>query len=38
MSDQEAREYKPTVVHVDRRNRIVSKTHEQLAGQKYVSV
>ncbi len=38
MSDQEARDYKPTVVHVDKRNRIVSKSHEQLAGQKYVSV
>ena len=35
MSDEEARAYKPTVVHVDKRNRIVSKTHEQLAGQQY---
>ena len=38
MSEEEARTYRPTVVHVDKRNRIVSKSHEQLAGQKYVSV
>ena len=35
MSDEEARTYKPTVVHVDKRNRIVSKKHEQLADQPY---
>ncbi len=35
MSDQEAKDYKPTVVHVDKRNRIVSKKHEQLADQPY---
>ncbi|MEO5928375.1 MAG: aspartate 1-decarboxylase [Candidatus Kapaibacterium sp.] len=38
LSDEEARAYKPTVVHVDRNNRIVSKSHEQLAGQRYVTV
>jgi aspartate 1-decarboxylase len=38
MSDEEAREHKPTVVHVDKRNRIDSISHEQLAGQSYVSV
>jgi aspartate 1-decarboxylase len=37
MTDEEVRTYKPTVVHVDKRNRIVSKSHEQLAGQRYVS-
>ncbi len=37
MTDEEARKYKPTVVHVDKRNKIVSKSHEQLAGQQYVS-
>lgn len=38
LSDEESRTYKPTVVHVDKRNRIVSRTHEQLADQRYVSV
>jgi len=38
LSEEEARTYKPTVVHVDRRNRIVSRTHEQLADQRYVAV
>lgn len=33
MNEEEARTYKPTVVHVDKRNRIVSKSHEQLAGK-----
>lgn len=37
MSDEEARIYKPTVVLVDKRNTIVSKTHEQLAGREYAS-
>jgi aspartate 1-decarboxylase len=37
MTEEEVRTYKPTVVHVDKRNRIVSKSHEQLAGQRYVS-
>lgn len=36
MSDEEARAYKPNVVHVDKRNRIVSVSHEQLAGQRYM--
>jgi aspartate 1-decarboxylase len=38
MTDQEARDYKPTVVHVDRRNKIVSRTFEQLAGKDYTRV
>ena len=38
MTDEESREYRPTVVHVDKRNRIVSKSHEQLAGKAYESV
>ena len=38
MSDEEARTHKPTVVHVDKRNRIVSKSNEQLAGKAYTSV
>ena len=38
MTDEEAREYRPTVVHVDRRNRIVSKSNEQLAGKAYERV
>jgi aspartate 1-decarboxylase len=37
MSDEEARVHKPTVVHVDKRNRISSISREQLAGQQYVS-
>ncbi len=35
MSQDEARLHKPTVVHVDKRNRIVSTKHEQRAGQEY---
>lgn len=35
MSDEEARNCMPTVVHVDSRNRIVSKSHEQPAGKEY---
>jgi len=38
MPDEEARLHRPTVVHVDRRNRIVSRTNEQLAGQRYERV
>ena len=38
MSDEEARLHRPTVVHVDRRNRIVSKSNEQLAGKAYERV
>jgi aspartate 1-decarboxylase len=38
MSDEEARVHRPTVVHVDRRNRIVSKSNEQLAGKAYERV
>ncbi len=35
MSDEEAKSYRPTVVHVDRKNRIVEITHEQVAGKEY---
>lgn len=35
MSDEEAKTYRPTVVHVDRQNRIVEITHEQVAGKEY---
>lgn len=35
MSDEEARTFKPTVVHVDRRNKIVSRSNEQPAGRQY---
>ena len=38
MSDEEARTFKPTVVHVDKRNRMVSKSHEQLADKAYERV
>jgi len=38
MSDQEAREHHPTVVHVDSNNRIVGTSNEQLAGRRYLSV
>lgn len=38
MSSEEARAYKPTIVMVDKRNRILSRTDEQRAGQQYVSV
>ncbi|MBL7987526.1 MAG: aspartate 1-decarboxylase [Chlorobi bacterium] len=38
MTNEEARAYKPAIVMVDKRNRIVSLTDEQRAGQKYVSV
>src|SRR5437764_13578758 len=33
MSEEEARLHKPTVILVDKRNRIVSRTHEQPAGK-----
>lgn len=35
MSDAEARDHRPTVVHVDGANRIVEVTHEQLGGTEY---
>lgn len=38
MSDEEARVFTPTIVHVDKHNRFVSKTHEQPAGKVYESV
>lgn len=38
MTSEEARTYKPAIVMVDKRNRILSRTDEQRAGQKYVSV
>lgn len=38
MSDEQARVYKPTVVHVDKRNRIASISNDQPAGKEYVSV
>jgi len=38
MTSEEARAYKPAIVMVDKRNRILSRTDEQRAGQKYVSV
>lgn len=38
MSDEEARAHKPIVVHVDKQNRIVSVSREQLAGQQYITV
>ncbi len=33
MSEEEARIYKPTVILVDKKNRILSKTHEMAAGR-----
>lgn len=38
MSDEEARTHRPTIVHVDKRNRVVSKSNEQPAGKVYESV
>ena len=38
MNDEEARVHKPTVVHVDRSNKIVDISHEQNAGSEYVYV
>lgn len=35
VSDQEAKTWQPTVVHVDKHNKIVEVKHEQLAGQEY---
>ncbi|MCE2503919.1 MAG: aspartate 1-decarboxylase [Chlorobi bacterium] len=35
MSDEEARTFQPTVVHVDQHNRIVDVTREQIAGKEY---
>jgi aspartate 1-decarboxylase len=36
--DREARTWRPTVVQVDRNNRVVSKTHEQISTKAYNSV
>lgn len=38
VDDREAKSWKPTVVHVDGRNRIVEVIHEQRAGREYVYV
>ena len=38
MTNEEAQAHKPTVVHVDKRNRIVTRTFEQLAGKQYERV
>jgi aspartate 1-decarboxylase len=38
MNEEEARKHKPTVILVDKRNQIVSRSHEQPAGREYVSV
>ena len=38
MSSEEARLHKPTIVLVDKRNRVVSLTHEQPTGKEYASV
>ncbi len=38
MTEEEAQTYKPTIVHVDKRNNIVSRTHEQPAGKRYETV
>lgn len=35
LDDKEARSFRPTVVHVDSRNRIVEVTNEQLADTEY---
>jgi aspartate 1-decarboxylase len=37
MSDEEARIYKPTVILVDKQNRIVGKTHEMTAGREFAA-
>ncbi|MCE7933431.1 MAG: aspartate 1-decarboxylase [Chlorobi bacterium CHB2] len=38
MSNEEAKTFKPTIIMVDKRNHIISRTNEQRAGEKYVSV
>lgn len=38
VSDEEARNWKPSVVHVDKHNKIVEVKHEQLEGQEYIYV
>lgn len=38
VNDEEAKHWKPTVVHVDRRNRIVEVVHEQRAGKEFIYV
>jgi aspartate 1-decarboxylase len=37
MSEEEARVYKPTVILVDKKNTIVSKTHAMTAGREFAS-
>ena len=37
MSDEEARIYKPTVILVDKKNRMLSKTHVMTAGREFAS-
>jgi len=38
VSDAEARTHRPTVVHVDRNNRIASRTDAQPSGRRYLEV
>ncbi len=38
MTNEEAQTYKPTIILLDKENRIVSKSHEQPSGREYVSV
>ncbi len=38
MTDEEIASYEPTVVHVDRSNKIVATGHEQKANKRYVTV
>jgi aspartate 1-decarboxylase len=38
MTDEEISRYEPTVVHVDKTNRIVTTSNEQKAGKRYITV
>lgn len=38
MTDEEIAAYHPTVVHVDKQNRIVTTSHEQKANKRYITV
>jgi aspartate 1-decarboxylase len=38
MTDEEARLYKPTVILLDEKNQIVSKSHDVAAGREYATV
>lgn len=38
MTDEEISRYEPTVVHVDKANRIVTTSNEQKAGKRYITV